>query len=436
MFAELSSEYSDESSLDGLPSAPSPKKHKLSKDDQGSEPWDASCEPSAGGTSKGAEQGKGNTVKDAFKRSMKDLSTKTMAIERLLTKTGKLAPGEVFTADLQSAPPHMFKAFDRSSVVVDSSRVIRSSRLVRGEFLKFCILYQKHLKNKAMCGKKVAVKSNRSSIKGHNCTCILKEPLKLFVELIEDRLIVDGVPVTSRMPMLRSGMCKKMTFQHLMDYYSKANHLFHPQVNQWRMFDDVLTKCMDSDIPADKLYIKLPVDEKEKEIDLRKIKHPQMKALMQKISRPNPQKPGKSMVSVYSKILEGVITKEEYLDAIPNITAACRKELLVTFNPPEDVAKLKIPMSQAVKTGMILKPLNTVQLAYMTKPDFDPLCYPPFFSNSLNTLNLDTITDLKPRHTLGQDDEPNVLISKLQDAENILQMDRELDYIKILCGKT
>ena len=408
MSAELSSDYSEVScsSEEDLPPSKRVKIERSSFMEESSKVLDVACEPSAD-----EEQPplKGDTIKASFKRQSKDLTAKFSAMEKLLTKTSTLSHGEYFLVDASDAPDHMFKLMDRSAVVVDLPLILKSTRQIKYQLSKFFGGYQKHLKNKSINLKRLQNKPS-SSIKGRNCTCILKAPLMKFLELIKDSFVTDeGVPVLSRMPMMRRGLCKKMAFQQFMDHYNKVNKLFHPKVNQWRKFDEVMYKCMDSNIPSDKLYIKLPVDLNEKEIDLTKIKHPKMLALMSKISRPSPSKKGKSVVSVYRNIENGKITKRDYLDAIPNITDSCRAKLMGSFNPPEDGAELKVLMSVAVEKKMVERPLNSVELAYMTKPDFDPACYPPFCSNSLNTMNEDTITDLRPRHTLGEDDEPNRL---------------------------
>lgn len=434
---ELSSDYSEESASCGEVCEPSHSTIgkggkadsmalELSEDK-------TSAVPRKG--SKGGLKNKNSTIKDMFKRDMKDMGASLTSADRVLIKVSKLNQGEAFVVDVSDAPPHLFRNLDRKAVLVDIVRFARSNRLIKKEFLSFCSKFQKHLKNKTINDKEQSAKPSGDSDKGHNCSCIIKGPLVKFVEMTKSTFVVDGKAVLDKMPMLKNGFCKKLTFQHYINLYNKVNKLIHPESNQRRLFDSILNTCFGGKTAADKLYIKLPVELKEKEIDLDRVHFPKMKSLLQRISSTNPERPTKTTVNVYEAILSGQCTKMEYLDALPFITKSCKRELLTYFNPPEDGAKLKIPMDLAVTTKMVPRPLNTVELAYITKPDFDPTCYPAFFANFLTTLNLDTSADLKPLHTLGVEDNASRLMGNLKDPTLVEKMDLELTYIKNLCKK-
>ncbi len=430
---ELSSDYVEDSNnsidLQGYFSSYPSKGGKCLSSKQ---PDDASSVPRKGSKN----TFKRNTIKDLFKKDMKELATNLISSERVLAKVSKLNQGESFVGDFSDAPDHMFKAFDRSAVMVDMGRMQRTNRILRKSVIKLMTSFHKHLKNKSVADVAHKAKADTDSDKGHNCSCIIKGPLLKLIEITRHSFVVDGSPVQNMMPMLRKGFCKKLTFQHYINLYNKVNGLIHKDSNQCRRFDSVLTQCLGGMIPADKLYIKLPVELKYKEVDITKVKSERMKELLLKIGTPLADKTSKLMVNVFQAILDKTITREEYLMALPHITTTCKDELLQNyFNPPEDGAKMKIPMDLAVSCKMVPRALNTVELAHITKPDFDPDCYPAFFANFLTTLNLDTIADLKPLHILGDNDRASREMAMLKDPETIRRMDEELVYIKSLCKR-
>lgn len=332
----------------------------------------------------------------------------------------------------------MFVHFeDRMKVIVDLASFERSNRLLKKEVLGFAGKYQKHLKNKPMVehGKVGSAAPAKDSDffqeKGHNCGCVIRGPLTNFVAAIETTFGYKGDLILNHMPMLKSGFCRKLTFQHFINVYIRVNNLVHPSSNQHKVMDDNLKECFEGTTPADKLYIKLPVDNKGKEVDLQKVKHAPMRKLFERIGRPmSGKKTHKHSVNVYGSIMNGECTKMEYLEALPHITDMCRKELLSYFAPPELKAKMRMSMDDALMTKMLNKPLNTVQLAQIAKPDFDSSCYTAFSGNCLTQPNLDTNYDLKRMHVPGKEDKASMEMGTLNDPSTMVQLVEELSYIR------
>ncbi len=198
-----------------------------------------------------------------------------------------------------------------------------------------------------------------------------------------------------------------------------------------RKMDKVLKECLEGTIPAGKLYIKLPVESKSKEVIMSKIKHLPMKMLIERIGTPSQTKGDDYYtVNYHEAIVNKVCTKFDYLDALPFITAACKRDLEPFFDPPPDRAKLKVTMDHALKVRLVDRALNTAELAQMAMPDFDSSCYPVFYTNFLITPNLDTNSDLKQLHEHTVQDQALKEITALKTDSVILQMDKELGYIK------
>lgn len=382
------------------------------------------------------------TIKDMYKVDSRYLIQIMTAQDKLLSKLAAASLGTYFTLDCSAAPDNLFvRCDDRKKVIVDVPRISRSNRLVRKHFKLHNGKYQKHLKNKALPGIQRSARletggvpdqsfHGRTKDKGHNSACIIRGPLIKFIRLVENTFCFEGTMVLESMPLMRRGFCKKLALQHLVNLYTRVNHLGHPDSNQHMVMDVVLKECFDGETAADKLYVKLPVDEKDKEIDLEKITHEPMKRLMTRISREVKSKTNtKKVVNVYSSILNGECTKPEYLEAIP-ITDVCRKELMNYFDPPEDNAKMKMPMAEALRTGMITRPLTTTELARIARPDFESSRYRVFSANCLTQPNMDTNLDLKRVHIPGTEDSASREMLTLKDPAIKRQMDEELTHIK------
>lgn len=272
--------------------------------------------------------------------------------------------------------------------------------------------------------------------KGHNCSCVIKAPLLQFLRLVEKNLQVEGEFVLAKMPTLMKGYCKKLTFQHLLNMYIRVNNLVSPRSNQHRIMDSVMKECFEGLIPADKLYIKLPVESKSKEIILGKVVHQPMKDLVKRIGVIKESTQDTYVVNFNNSIQSGQCTKEEYLKALPFVTDICRKELMALFHPPVEKAKLKMNMVEAFRCDMVERLLNTVELAYMAKPDFDSQYYPVFFANFLTTPNLDTNSDLHSLHKHSVLDRAMENLTTLKSQEVMESMDWELKYIKDIWSKS
>ena len=214
-----------------------------------------------------------------------------------------------------------------------------------------------------------------------------------------------------------------------------------------RAMYSVMKHCFAGKIPVGGLYIKLPLKEvpdKDVKMDIVKDK-PQFQkyvdivlmgghiigtpadlpADLQSRKKYVMDTPGvKVRFNAYKAIdVDRTVTRRQYLDSIVGITEKCRKELAVTSGlTAQDMAKMKMSLSKAIKDGYVEGELNTVDILKMNCPDFDVDDFPLFYVKNLQAHNILTKTDLSKMDDVTT---AKKLMDKMCDRENLKKVNEE-----------
>ena len=329
------------------------------------------------------------TTKEKFAERMKAVKTFSSQQCALLMKTCSLNKDEEFVVDVSKysheLPDGMFALFDSKTIHVDTQLLIRSGKHVATTLNSIMKDFQPQLRNKnSLVGKS----------KGQNCRCHANEAITSLLSSVKDTFVMGGEKVVEHLELFARGYCRRITATQFMNTYMKANNLY-TQDRQFYKMDGPLKAAFAGSIPAGKLYIKLPVEDKVKSYRPHLIAHENMRLLVTRFGSPHPTKKRWYNINFGKLMKTKVISRVEFLDALPFITQKCRETLMANFSECKDKTRLKIPMDTAVRKGYLDRALNTAEVLTLTLYDFTPSSYRIFFSNVLLTHNLDTEMDFK-----------------------------------------
>ena len=319
-------------------------------------------------------------------------------------------------------------------------------------------------------------KKNPSS--GLQSMCVMGPALKRIMNLNKDMFVVmqDGRKKNvydNQLELFKQGYCQKDSLNMMMMAISNA----HPATcvtrqKSMKRLDEKMQDAFNGDIPAVNLYIKLPeckVKSRFREVRVSALDYPEGRPFLKLVLKygykdsvpanlapltadegegqyePDACRSKREVDQLLRSlekedvwyfnparsILKGVMSRLEYLQAIPYVTNKLVENLKLHFlSSSGDNSKLKYPMAGAVdERAWVTRPLNTVEVIRMSNPDFDTECYQLFFSKNLQTINMTTMADLRKR----TDSEVGKLLQTMEDdviKEGIL---KEGDIIQQVC---